>query len=201
MVSFMGLVFALYKHRKPTFYHAKKVTRVAAKFCTDQLHGFFFDQDFKFSFPCSYRFSVNFFFSCRKITHIIFDKMADFASDDQRKLTSVLLFATKWQFDTFGLSSVNKSLVNNLRFLDPQAEYVKITCAIVEEDRNIKDDQKKDAAKYKVELRGGIQPRGPRKKPIIEWLDQNIATYYPDLLRKKITISSSAMFLIWRMGH
>ena len=117
-------------------------------------------------------------------------------SDEQRKLISVLLLATKWQFDTYGLSTVNKSLVNNLRVVDPEAKYVKITCAVVEEDRNIKDDQKEDAAKYGVELRGGKQPRGPRKKPNIEWLDQNIATYYPDLLRKH-----SYDFIIGHVPH
>ena len=35
------------------------------------------------------------------------------------KTISVLLLATKWQFDTYGLSTINKSLVNNLRLVDP----------------------------------------------------------------------------------
>ena len=109
------------------------------------------------------------------------------ALGDQVKPISILLLATKWQFDTYGLSTVNKSLVNNLREVDSQGEKIKITCAVVEEDKNIKDDQREDAAKYKVKLRGGKPPRGANRKPkteqkpSIEWLDQNISTYYPDL--------------------
>ena len=100
------------------------------------------------------------------------------------KPISVLLLATKWQFDTYGLSTVNKSLVNNLRVVDPEGRKIKITCAVVEEEQNIKDDQRKDAEKYKVKLRGGKQPRGTKKKPHIKWLDRNTGAYYMDLLRK-----------------
>ena len=96
---------------------------------------------------------------------------------------SVLILATKWQFDTYGLSNVNKSLVNNLRVVDPEGKKIEITCAVVEDEKNIKDDQREDAEKYKVELRKGKPPRGAKKEPSIEWLDQNIAAYYPDLLR------------------
>ena len=52
---------------------------------------------------------------------------------------SILTLTTKWQFDTYGLSTVNKSLVNNLRVVDPKGKKIKITCAIVEEEKNIKD--------------------------------------------------------------
>ena len=102
----------------------------------------------------------------------------------QENPISVLILATKWQFDTYGLSTVNKSLVNNLRVVDPQGKKIKITCAVVEEEKSIKDDQRADAEKYKVELQMGKPPRGAKKEPSIEWLDQNIATYYPDLLRR-----------------
>ena len=51
-----------------------------------------------------------------------------------KKTISVLLLATKWQFDTYGLSTINKSLVNNLRLVDPEDETIKITCAIIEEE-------------------------------------------------------------------
>ena len=49
------------------------------------------------------------------------------ASDAHEKLISILVLATKWQFDTYGLSTVNKSLVNNLRMLDPEGKKIKIT--------------------------------------------------------------------------
>ena len=105
--------------------------------------------------------------------------------DKPQNPISVLLLATKWQFDTYGLSTVNKSLVNNLRVVDPEAKKIKITCAVVEEDRVIKKDQIEDAEKYKVELRGAKQPRGPNKKPNVEWLDSNASTYYLDSIGEK----------------
>ena len=100
---------------------------------------------------------------------------------NQDKPISVLLLATKWQFDTLGLSTVNKSLVNNLRVVDPEGKKIKITCAVLEEENNIKDNEREDATKFKVKLQGGKQPRGSKQKPAREWLDQNIATFYPDL--------------------
>ena len=104
--------------------------------------------------------------------------------NDQENPISVLLLATKWQFDTYGLSAVNKSLVNNLQVVDPDGKKIKITCAVVEEETNIKDDEREDAEKYKVKLQGAKQPRGPREKPNIKWLDSSAGTYYPDLVRK-----------------
>ena len=117
------------------------------------------------------------------MTEVFLENLDDTDSADQQHPISVLLLATKWQFDTYGLSTVNKSLVNNLRVLDPEGKKIKITCAVVEEDRKIQSDQREDAAKCNVKLRGGKQPRGSKKKPCIEWLDQNIAAYYPDLLK------------------
>ena len=108
----------------------------------------------------------------------------DVEVDKREKPISILTLATKWQFDAYGLSTVNKSLVNNLRVVDPEGKKIKITCAVVEEEKNIKDDQRKDAEKYKVKLRGGKQPRGVKKKPNIKWLGRNTGAYYMDLLRK-----------------
>ena len=91
--------------------------------------------------------------------------------------------STKWQSEIYGLSTVNKSLVNNLRVVDPEAKRIKITCAVAEEEEYIKDDQRYDAEKYKVKRRGGKQPRGLKKKPNIKWLDRNTGAYYPYLMR------------------
>ena len=117
------------------------------------------------------------------MTEVFLEDLDDTDSDDQQHPILVLILATKWQFDTYGLSTVNKSLVNNLRVADPTGRKIKIICAVVEEDRKIQSDQREDAAKYNVELRGAKQPRGSKKKPCIEWLDHNIAAYYPDLLK------------------
>ena len=48
-------------------------------------------------------------------------------SDDSRRTISVLLLGTRWQFDTYGLSTINKSLVNNRRLIDPEGKSIKIT--------------------------------------------------------------------------
>ena len=62
------------------------------------------------------------------------------------KSISVLLLATRWTFDTFGLSTVNKSLVNNLREVDPDGQTIKITCAVLEENDKINKEEIEDAA-------------------------------------------------------
>ena len=59
---------------------------------------------------------------------------SEFDDDVTRRTISVLLLASRWQFDTYGLSTVNKSLVNNLRLVDSEAKTIKITCAVLEED-------------------------------------------------------------------
>ena len=97
---------------------------------------------------------------------------------------SVLLLATKWQFDTLGISTVNRSLVNNLRLIDPKAQKIKIACAVSEEEGKITEDQLKDAEKHGVLLRGATKPRGAKKKPKLEWLDESTATYYLQLLKE-----------------
>ena len=79
--------------------------------------------------------------------------------DDSRRTISVLLLGTRWQFDTYGLSTINKSLVNNLRLIDPEGKTIKITCAVLEDDDNIKDEDLRDAVMYNVELRGAQRPR------------------------------------------
>ena len=123
-------------------------------------------------------------------------KMAEAFPDDQsdselpghsRRIISVLLLASRWQFDTCGLSTVNKSLVNNLRVVDPEGETIKITCAVVEEEGKIKEVDLKNAEKHGVQLRGAQRPRCKKrsKKPELEWLDENTATYYLHLVQDK----------------
>ena len=53
------------------------------------------------------------------------DNEDDEDSHSQEKPISVLTLASKWQFDTSGLSTVNKSLVNNLRVVDPDGKKIK----------------------------------------------------------------------------
>ena len=93
---------------------------------------------------------------------------------------SVLLLASKWQFDTYGLSTVNKSLVNNLRLVDPESKSIKITCTVVGEDGNINDYDVKDADNYGVKLKGAKKPKGKKRdsRPELLWLDENSTAYY-----------------------
>ena len=103
--------------------------------------------------------------------------------DDSTSI-SILLLGTRWQFDTYGLSTINKSLVNNLRLVDPEAKTVKITCAVVEEEGKITDTDLKDAGKHGVELRGAQRPRcKKRKKPKLQWLDEDAVKYYIHLVQ------------------
>ena len=108
----------------------------------------------------------------------------DFRLKSESNSIEILLLATKWQFDTYGLSTVNKCLVNNLRVIDPEGKKIKITCAVVEEE-HITEDERKDAEKYKVKLKGAKQPRGRKKRPSIEWLDEFTGAYYLDLVREQ----------------
>ena len=98
------------------------------------------------------------------------------------KTISVLFLATKWQFDTYGLSTINKSLVNNLRLVDPEDETIKITCAVVEEGK-INYTEVRDAGKCGVILKGAKKPVSKKRqsKPELSWLDEYAATYYRHL--------------------
>ena len=104
---------------------------------------------------------------------------------DDSRVISVLLLGTRWQFDTYGLSTINKSLVNNLRLVDPEGQTIKITCAVLQDDAKIKDEDLKDAEKYGVQLKGAKRPRGSKKgkKPKLQWLDKSPATYYRHIVK------------------
>ena len=113
------------------------------------------------------------------------DLESECASDNPRKVISILLLTTKWSFDSYGLSTITKSMVNNLRLVDPDAKSMRITCAVLEEEGKINEDQIADAKNHKVELVGYKHPRGPRKPPNIEWLNPTINSYYNHILIKK----------------
>ena len=103
--------------------------------------------------------------------------------DDSTRVVSVLLLGTRWQFDTYGLSTINKSLINNLRAVDPEGKGIRITCAVLEEDEKIKDNDLRDATTHVVELKGAKRPRGSKKgkRPKLQWLDEDAVKYYRHL--------------------
>ena len=102
------------------------------------------------------------------------------------KTISVLLLASRWQFDTYGLSTINKSLINNLRLVDPEGKTIKITCAVVEEEEKFSCADVKDAASCGVVLKGAKRPMSKKrdKKSKLKWLDENTGTYYHHIINQ-----------------
>ena len=97
-------------------------------------------------------------------------------------VTRVLALSFSWQFDTYGVSMINRSLVKNLRTVDPKNRFIKIACAVIAEDGTIPDTDLKDAKKFGVELKPSQQPRGLKTEPTTGWLDQSTGTYYRHLV-------------------
>ena len=104
--------------------------------------------------------------------------------DVSRENISILILSTRWQFDTYGLSTVNKCLVNNLRLLDPDGKWINVTCTVLQEEGKIPENEHKDAVKYKVALRGSKRPRGRIGKPETSWLNEYSVAYYRHLVRE-----------------
>ena len=98
--------------------------------------------------------------------------------DDAEQQISILMLAVKWQFDTYGIQTITKSLVNNLRLFDPEGKCIRIDCAVLEEHGKIEETQLTDAEKHGVKLIGSRQPRGKKKKPEFSWLNEHAAVYY-----------------------
>ena len=116
----------------------------------------------------------------------ISDNLDDEDLDEEENPISILLLATRWQFDTYGLSTVNKSLVNNLRVVDPEGKKIKDhLCWLWRKTERLKaEDERKEAEKYKVKLKGAKQPRGRKNRPTMESLDEFTGAYYLDLVRE-----------------
>ena len=103
------------------------------------------------------------------------------APDESKKQVSVLMLTPQWRFDEYGMATITRSLVQNLRMIDPEGTFIKITCAVLEDDGNISRDQREDAWKLKVKSVGYSRPRGDRGEPELHWLDKSVAKYYSDV--------------------
>ena len=103
--------------------------------------------------------------------------------DSSRTQVSVLILSPKWRFDSYGISTIKRSLVTNLRQIDPEDEYIHITVAVLEEDGQITEVHRLDAEKYYVQLRGAKQPkRGNRnRKPELQWMDDYSGVHFDHL--------------------
>ena len=94
----------------------------------------------------------------------------------------VLTLTPRWRFDTMGLSGITRSLVNNLRVLDPDARNIQITCAVLQEDGKIEEAEIRDAAKHGVRLKGAKLAKWRKGKPNLSWLNEDVAKYYLHIL-------------------
>ena len=101
--------------------------------------------------------------------------------DPSKKQVSVLMLTPQWRFDEYGMATITRSMVQNLRMIDPEGTFIKITCAVLEDDGKISKDQRENASRLKVQLVGYLRPRGKRGEPDLDWLDGSVTTYYPDI--------------------
>ena len=67
--------------------------------------------------------------------------------------------------------------------MDPAGGTIKISCTVLEEEGKIEAEDIKDAMKHRVQLKGAKRPRGSNKKPQLQWLDENVGTYYRNLVQ------------------
>ena len=99
-----------------------------------------------------------------------------------RRKISVLMLSPRWYFDSYGIASISKSLINDLRFMDPNGESVNISCAVLKEEGKIPPDQLRNSEQWGVKLIGARQPRGKIREPQLQWLDEDVNKYYQDLI-------------------
>ena len=98
---------------------------------------------------------------------------------------SLLFLSPKWQYDTYGVASVVRSLVNDLWLTDPDGQKIQMTCAVLQEDGEITKDDKEDAAKQNVKLRGVQLPWGVKTVPTVQEMDTQTVSYYQHLVLKQ----------------
>ena len=111
---------------------------------------------------------------------------------------SALILTSHWHADTYGIASLTRCLVNDLRFTDPEGVKINLTCALLEEESKISADDIDEAGKYNVQLRGAKRPNGDNKNKDsnIKWLDKYSVSYYSHLL-----LENKYDFLIGHMPY
>ena len=97
---------------------------------------------------------------------------------------SVLMLTPQWRFDGYGIATITRSLIKDLRTIDSEGKFIKITCIILAEaDGRSLEEQRVEAKELKVELEGYILPRGRKKEPNMdEWMNEGIVNYYNNVL-------------------
>ena len=107
------------------------------------------------------------------------------AETNFNKPISVLFLSPKWQYDTYGVASVVRSLVNDLWLTDPDGLKIQITCAVLQEDGKINEADVADAQKHNMKLRGVKLPRGSKEIPSTEKVNVYAPLYYKYLATRR----------------
>ena len=96
----------------------------------------------------------------------------------RKKQVSVLILTPRWKYDLCGKSNITKSFIKILRNIDPEAKFIRITCAVLEEEGHV--ERIKEAEDLKVQLKGYIHPRarGRKRTANLQWLNDYAVTYY-----------------------
>ena len=92
------------------------------------------------------------------------------------KQVSVLILIPRWKFDRYGTSSITRSLIKQLRTVDPEGKVIKITVAMLQEEGHV--ERIKEAEELKVRLKGYIHPSGTKKEVDLQWLNEDVMKYY-----------------------
>ena len=108
---------------------------------------------------------------------------------------SVLMLTPSWQTDTYGMATLTRSMVNDLRLTDPEGHKIHITCAILE-DRKISEADISDAKRQNVELKAAKPPRHNWKEANIKWLDDESIIFYRHLVSER-----QYDFIVGHMPH
>lgn len=99
-----------------------------------------------------------------------------------RKKISVLFLSPQWQYDSYGVATTIKSLVNALWLTDSAAEKMCLTCVVQQEHRKISSQDVSDALKHNVQLKGVQLTRGTKTPPSLSEIDKGPVNFYHHFL-------------------
>ena len=103
---------------------------------------------------------------------------------------SILFLASTWKYDGHGITSINRSIINDLWMADQNATKVKMTCALLEqEDHLITLEEREDAKKHKVNLIGAMLPRGVEDLPEVTEVDRYCYAFFQHIDFKTLKVT------------
>ncbi len=100
---------------------------------------------------------------------------------------SILFLSPAWQCDGYGIATINRSLINDMKGVDPDGEGVRMACAVLQEEGKINQKDIDDGMESNVTVVGAKVPRRRKStKPDISWLDEYPTTYYRHVIAANI---------------